>query len=120
MNGVSRSNLEQELMRSTAIRFYFFAVTRAHTDIGTVGTGLAFTLGAGNELVCQAIEHLFQPLIGRDINDLISEWGKVSASLADHPQLRWVGPHKGVVHLTLASITNAVFDLWAKDRGVPL
>jgi L-alanine-DL-glutamate epimerase-like enolase superfamily enzyme len=34
--------------------------------------------------------------------------------------LRWLGPHKGVVHLALASITNAYFDLWAKSRGVPL
>jgi L-fuconate dehydratase len=34
--------------------------------------------------------------------------------------LRWLGPHKGVVHLALASITNACFDLWAKSRGVPL
>ena len=34
--------------------------------------------------------------------------------------LRWLGPHKGVVHLALASVTNACFDLWAKSRGVPL
>jgi L-fuconate dehydratase len=40
--------------------------------------------------------------------------------LAQHPQLRWLGPHKGVVHLALASITNACFDLWAKARAAPL
>jgi L-fuconate dehydratase len=34
--------------------------------------------------------------------------------------MRWLGPHKGVVHLALASIVNACFDLWAKSRGVPL
>lgn len=34
--------------------------------------------------------------------------------------MRWLGPHKGVVHLALASVTNACFDLWAKRRGVPL
>ncbi|RMF02641.1 MAG: mandelate racemase, partial [Chloroflexi bacterium] len=39
---------------------------------------------------------------------------------ADHPRFRWLGPHKGMVHLALASITNACFDLWAKSRGVPL
>jgi L-fuconate dehydratase len=32
----------------------------------------------------------------------------------------WLGPHKGVVHLAQASLTNACFDLWAKSRGVPL
>ncbi|MDP4679934.1 MAG: mandelate racemase, partial [Cyclobacteriaceae bacterium] len=30
------------------------------------------------------------------------------------------GPHKGVVHLALASVTNACFDLWAKANDVPL
>jgi L-fuconate dehydratase len=34
--------------------------------------------------------------------------------------MRWLGPHKGLVHLALASIVNACFDLWAKARGVPL
>ena len=45
---------------------------------------------------------------------------QVFRQIADHPQLRWLGPHKGVVHLALASLTNACFDLWAKARGVPL
>jgi L-fuconate dehydratase len=40
--------------------------------------------------------------------------------LADDACLRWLGPHKGAVHLALASVTNACFDLWAKARGVPL
>ncbi|MCA9413287.1 MAG: mandelate racemase [Candidatus Omnitrophica bacterium] len=99
---------------------YSYAVTLLETDKGIAGTGLAFTLGDGNDLVCQAIDHLAQSLVGREIHELMADWGTVSRSLADHPQLRWVGPHKGVVHLALASITNAVFDLWAKDRGVPL
>jgi L-fuconate dehydratase len=40
--------------------------------------------------------------------------------LADEQQFRWLGPHKGIVHLALASVTNACWDLWAKSRGVPL
>jgi L-fuconate dehydratase len=50
----------------------------------------------------------------------MSDFGRFSRQIADHPALRWLGPHKGVVHLALASITNACFDLWAKCRGVPL
>ncbi len=50
----------------------------------------------------------------------MAEFGSVQKALADHAQLRWLGPHKGVVHLALASITNACFDLWARVRGVPL
>ncbi len=99
---------------------YSYAVSSIRSDRGHCGTGLAFTLGAGNDLVCRAIDQLSEPLIGCEINELMSEWGRVSRTLADHPQLRWVGPHKGVIHLALASLTNGVFDLWAKDRGVPL
>jgi L-fuconate dehydratase len=50
----------------------------------------------------------------------MANFGAVSRKLSDSPNLRWLGPHKGAVHLALASITNACFDLWAKSRGVPL
>src|SRR5688500_7798779 len=100
---------------------YAYAVTLLQTDNPRLsGTGLAFTLGGGNDLVCRAIEMLVAPLVGRGIEELMAEWGSVSQKLADHHQLRWLGPHKGVVHLALSSITNACFDLWAKSRGVPL
>ena len=84
------------------------------------GTGIVLTLGEGNQLVCQAIELLAAGLAGREIEELMADFGAVSRRMADHPQLRWLGPHKGVVHLALASITNACFDLWAKSRGIPL
>lgn len=87
---------------------------------GLIGTGFALTLGAGNKLVCEAIEMLARPLRGRPIEDLMAQFGSVARDLANDPALRWLGPHKGVVHLALASITNACFDLWAKSRGVPL
>ncbi|HZO89010.1 MAG TPA: enolase C-terminal domain-like protein [Chthonomonadaceae bacterium] len=99
---------------------YSYAVTQLSTDHGLLGTGLAFTLGGGNDLVCRAIEELAQPLVGQAIEELMAHFGRVQRQIADHPQYRWLGPHKGVVHLALASITNACFDLWAKARGVPL
>jgi L-fuconate dehydratase len=99
---------------------YSYAVTQLGTDSALTGTGLSFTLGAGTELVCQAIEALARPLKGRDIEQMMAEFGTVFHQMAEHHQFRWLGPHKGVVHLALASITNACFDLWAKSRGVPL
>jgi L-fuconate dehydratase len=86
----------------------------------TTGSGLAFTLGGGNQLVCAAIDLLAAPLLGRDIEELMASFGVTFRQLADHHQLRWLGPHKGVVHLALAAITNACFDLWAKSHGLPL
>lgn len=99
---------------------FSYAVTNLTTDQGVTGTGLAFTLGPGNDLVCQAIEMLAQPLKGREIAELMADFGATFRSLAEHQHLRWLGPHKGVIHLALASITNACFDLWAKSRKVPL
>src|SRR6266436_8362589 len=99
---------------------YSFAVTLLTGRDGLQGTGIVLTLGEGNRLVCEAIELLARPLVGTAIEELMSDFGRVSRKLADDPSLRWLGPHKGVVHLALASITNACFDLWAKSRGVPL
>jgi L-fuconate dehydratase len=99
---------------------YSFAVTLLTGEDGLRGTGIVLTLGEGNRLVCEAIELLARPLAGIAIEELMSDFGRVSRKLADDPSLRWLGPHKGVVHLALASITNACFDLWAKSRGKPL
>jgi L-fuconate dehydratase len=99
---------------------YAYAVALLETDACCVGTGLAFTLGEGTRLVCSAIETLGAPLVGQEIEALMADFGSTFRRIADHPQLRWLGPHKGVVHLALAALTNACFDLWAKARRVPL
>ncbi len=96
------------------------AVTLLATERHLSGYGIALTLGDGNRLVCEAIELLAKPLAGMEIDELMANFGQVSRCLANDPCLRWLGPHKGVVHLALASLTNACFDLWAKSRGVPL
>jgi len=99
---------------------YCLAVTLLKSSGGLTGTGIALTLGEGNRLVCEAIELLARQLVGHEIEELMADFGTMSRRLADHPSLRWLGPHKGVVHLALASVTNACFDLWGKSRGCPL
>ncbi len=99
---------------------YCLATTLLHTRAGLTGNGITLTLGEGNRIVCELIDLLAAALVGKEIEELMADFGAVSRRLADHPQLRWLGPHKGAVHLALASITNACFDLWAKKRGVPL
>lgn len=99
---------------------YSYAVTNLMDDCGISGTGFAFTLGEGNDLVCKAAAFYAEKLIGKDIEELMSNFGNVFNELSNEQQFRWLGPHKGVVHLALASVTNACYDLWAKKRGVPL
>jgi L-fuconate dehydratase len=99
---------------------YSYAVTNLIDDSGLVGTGFAFTLGEGNDLVCKAAGFYAEQLKGMDIEELMSNFGKVFNRLSNEQQFRWLGPHKGIVHLALASVTNACYDLWAKKRGLPL
>jgi L-fuconate dehydratase len=99
---------------------YSYAVTNLIDDTGITGTGFAFTLGEGNDLVCKAAQFYAQKLIGKDIEELMAGFGQVFYQLSNEQQFRWLGPHKGVVHLGLASVTNACYDLWAKKRGLPL
>lgn len=99
---------------------YCLAMTLLKSKPGVTGSGFALTLGDGNRIVCELIDLLASQLVGKEIEELMANFGSSSRRLADHPQLRWLGPHKGAVHLALASITNACFDLWAKARGLPL
>lgn len=99
---------------------YGYAVCVLETDFTYKGIGLAFTLGEGNPLICEAIETLGKRLKGMEINELMNDFGKLFNAMAEDPEYRWLGPHKGVVHLALAAITNACFDLWAKANEVPL
>jgi L-fuconate dehydratase len=99
---------------------YSYAVTELHDDKGRMGTGLAFTLGEGNQLVCEVAKFYAQRLVGKSIEEIMSDFGAQQRAMAEEQQFRWLGPHKGIVHLALASVTNACWDLWAKTRGVPL
>lgn len=98
---------------------YSFAVTEIQAG-DLQGTGIVLTLGDGNDLVCSAIDKLAVDLEGRDLDELMAAFGIWFNRMSNHHQLRWLGPHAGVVHLALASITNACFDLWAKSHAVPL
>lgn len=99
---------------------YSYAVTILRDDSGVSGTGLAFTIGEGNDLVCKAAQFYAERLKGKDIEELMADFGSRFRGFSNDQQYRWLGPHKGVVHLGLASVTNACYDLWAKKRGQPL
>jgi L-fuconate dehydratase len=99
---------------------YSSAYVVLHTDAGLEGHGSAFTIGRGNDIVCAAIrahEHL---LVGRDLSEFTSAPGAFWRHLTGDSQLRWIGPDKGVVHLALAAVVNALWDLWGKSVGKPV
>ncbi|KAG9256831.1 enolase C-terminal domain-like protein [Emericellopsis atlantica] len=90
------------------------------TDSDYTGHGMTFTIGRGNDIVCSAITHVADRLKGRTLSSLVADWGKTWRHLVNDSQLRWIGPEKGVIHLALGAVVNAVWDLWAKVLGKPV
>jgi L-fuconate dehydratase len=99
---------------------YSAAYVIVKTDEGPEGHGFAFTIGRGNDLCVAAIEGFRHHVVGRTLNDITVDFGGFWRSLASDSQLRWLGPEKGVVHLALAAIVNAVWDLYAKAERKPV
>lgn len=79
-----------------------------------------FTIGRGNDIVCRAIEALADRVTGRTLSSLVSNWGATWRHLVSDSQLRWIGPEKGVIHLALGAVVNAIWDLWAKTLNKPV
>ena len=100
---------------------YSAAYVVLHTDVeGLGGYGFTFTIGRGNDLCVEAARQRALPLIGRNVEDLVADLGGIYRELQSDSQLRWLGPEKGVVHLALADVMNAVWDLAARVAGKPL
>ena len=99
---------------------YSAAYVVLETREGATGHGLTFTIGRGNELCVAAIEAFKPFVLGRRLDDIIANMGGFWRELAGESQLRWVGPEKGVIHLGLAAVINAIWDLWAKAEGKPV
>ncbi|EAT79051.1 hypothetical protein HBI56_165740 [Parastagonospora nodorum] len=99
---------------------YSSAYCILHTDSEFKGHGMTFTIGRGNEIVCTAIAHLADRIKGRTLESLVENWGKTWRHLVNDSQLRWIGPEKGVIHLALGAVVNAIWDLWAKTLGKPV
>jgi L-fuconate dehydratase len=90
------------------------------SDPALAGYGFTFTIGRGNDLCCAAALQRTQPLIGEDLTTVIGALGATYRRLAADSQLRWLGPEKGVEHLALAAVMNAVWDLAARHAQKPL
>jgi L-fuconate dehydratase len=97
-----------------------YAVLRTDAGDGLEGHALAFTTGPGNDLQTRAIEWLAEWVVGRSVDEVLSDMGALSKELIYEPHLRWLGPEKGVVHMAAGAVINAAWDLRAKRAGQPL
>ena len=99
---------------------YSAAYCILETDAGVEGHGLTFTLGRGTELCVSALQYLSRYVQGRHLSSLTDDLAAFSRQLTGDTQFRWLGPEKGVIHLSAAALINAVWDLWAKAEGKPV
>ncbi|KAL9057236.1 MAG: hypothetical protein Q9162_002440 [Coniocarpon cinnabarinum] len=84
------------------------------------GHGMTFTIGRGNDLVIHAIPYFAKRLLNKPISALVANFGATWNTLVSDSQVRWVGPEKGVTHLAVGAVVNAIWDLWAKALGMPV
>jgi L-fuconate dehydratase len=99
---------------------YSAAYCILHTDSGSMGYGLTFTLGRGTELCVGAARYLAGFVTGRRLSALTDDMRAFSRQLTEDNQFRWLGPEKGVTHLAAAAVINAVWDLYARQQKKPL
>ncbi|HEX4790218.1 MAG TPA: enolase C-terminal domain-like protein [Actinospica sp.] len=84
------------------------------------GHGFAFTIGRGNDVQVAAIDALAEHVVGRAVDELCADPGSLSRALIGDSQLRWLGPEKGVMHMAIGAVVNAVWDLAGKRAGKPV
>lgn len=100
---------------------YSAAYVILNTDDPTVrGYGFTFTIGRGNDICVLTAEQRAKPLIGKNVEEILSDLGGTYRDLKSDSQLRWLGPEKGVEHLAMAAVMNAVWDMAARKAGKPL
>lgn len=99
---------------------YSGAYLRINTDVGIHGDSLVFTIGRGNEVQLKAIEILAENIVGLNTSDALENIGDIARQLSGDSQLRWLGPDYGVFHMGAGGVLNALWDLFAKERKVPL
>ncbi|MBK5249354.1 MAG: L-fuconate dehydratase [Actinomycetales bacterium] len=84
------------------------------------GFGLTFTIGRGNDIVAMAAREQAAQLVGMEVEEIVADLGAVYRGLTADSQIRWLGPEKGVIHLSLSAVMNAVWDLAARFAHKPL
>jgi L-fuconate dehydratase len=97
-----------------------YLVLRTDADDGLEGHGFSFTIGRGNDVQVAAINALRGHVIGRDVPALCQNPAELNRALIGDSQLRWLGPEKGVMHMAIGAVVNALWDLAAKRAGKPL
>ncbi|MEU2774676.1 L-fuconate dehydratase [Streptomyces sp. NPDC007162] len=97
-----------------------YVVLRTDAADGHEGHGFTFTIGRGNDVQVAAIDALRNHVLGRPVDEICDDPSALYRDLIGDSQLRWLGPEKGVMHMAIGAVINAVWDLAARRAGKPL
>lgn len=97
-----------------------YVVVRTDAGDGHEGHGFAFTLGRGNDVEVAAIRAVAPLIVGLPVEETLADMGALWRTLVHDSPLRWLGPEKGVMHMAIAAVVNALWDLKAKRESKPL
>ncbi|WP_028062199.1 L-fuconate dehydratase [Solirubrobacter soli] len=97
-----------------------YVVIRTDARDGLEGHGFAFTIGRGNDVQVAAIRALEPFIVDLPLEETLASLGSVYRRLTHDSQLRWLGPEKGVMHMAVSAVVNALWDLAAKRANKPL
>ncbi|SOB86138.1 enolase C-terminal domain-like protein [Streptomyces sp. 1331.2] len=97
-----------------------YVMLRTDAGDGLEGHALAFTTGRGNDVQAAAIAALAPYVVGLSVEEVCADLGRFARTLVHDPQLRWLGPEKGAIHMATGAVVNAAWDLAAKRAGRPV
>lgn len=97
-----------------------YVILKTDHPAGLEGHGLTFTIGRGNEVCVAALKALSPLLLNKNLSDFTRDMAGFWKMMNSDSQLRWLGPEKGVIHLSVGAMVNAVWDLYAKVENKPL
>ncbi|MGV9914545.1 enolase C-terminal domain-like protein [Streptomyces tendae] len=97
-----------------------YVVLRTDAADGLSGHGFAFTIGRGNDVQVAALNALRPQVVGRSVDELCADPASLGRDLTGDSQLRWLGPEKGVIHMAIGAVVNAVWDLAGRRAGKPV
>jgi L-fuconate dehydratase len=97
-----------------------YVVISTDAGDGLEGHGFAFTIGRGDDVQVAAIDALADHLLGLEVEPALADMGATARLFTDDSQLRWLGPEKGIMHMAVSAVVNALWDLRAKRAGCPL
>ncbi len=97
-----------------------YVALRTNSPDALSGYGFVFTIGGGSAFQKTACEALAYLVVGRRVDEVVSDLGAFARSLTGDSQLRWLGPEKAVIHMAIGAVINAAWDMAARRARLPL